>query len=64
MSDDKKEEIIKIGWPGSRTPGYIRTTLAKARAHNVYERHNLHICMLAQHITWLQKEFDELNYVF
>ena len=56
----RKEKIVEIGWV-RKTPGYIRTTLGEeyASGHN---KDYLRICMIAQHVTWLQKEFDELKH--
>ena len=63
MCDNKKnprEQIVKIRWE-RKTPAYIRTTLKYEYARYASEEDRLEICMIAQHVTWLQKEFDDLT---
>ena len=56
----RKEKIVTIRW-NRKSPAYIRTTLADEKAHFASDEDRLEICMIAQHVTWLQKEFDELK---
>ena len=57
---NRKEQIVKIRWE-RKTPAYIRTTLKYEYARYASEQDRLEICMIAQHVTWLQKEFDDLT---